>query len=249
MSGKLLFWDTEFTMSTVRGYGTKWDYQVREIVEHQKLMCYQYAWDDGKVHFVSWHDFRTYKQFLKSLSDLLDEANDTVAHNGVGFDNPMVNTQFAMHGIKLPSPYRTIDTLLHARRIWKFPSNSLNDLGEFLHLGSKEKVTYAHLQDEFMTRGASTRCKNAMKRYGVQDVELLRQIYYVERPQIKNHPNLAVVAGDKDACPKCLGHNVHVKKYWYTNAQKYVQYYCDDCKSYPSARLAEKTEKTLLVNR
>lgn len=239
MEIKPLFWDTEFSRSVVEGYGTKWEYKVVKIVRQQRMMCYAYAFGDDPVTFVGRHQFRTYKAFLQSLADILSKAYIDVAHNGVRFDNPMVNTQFTLHGIPIPSPHQSVDTLLIARRLWKFPSNSLKDLGQFLGLGDKEEITYADLEDEYMTANPSKECIDAMERYTKKDVELVRKIYYVERPSIKTHPNMATLSGKGFACPRCAGTSLQARGKRYTNVNVYQQYRCNNCGHWSRERVAE----------
>lgn len=201
---KILFWDTEVSRSVVEGYGPKWDYKVVKYVRQQQLMCYAYKWmGEKRIHYVSVHDFENYKDFVQSLANLLSEADVSVAHNGNRFDDPMSNTFFVTNGIHVPSPRKSVDTLQVARSKFRFPSNSLRDLGEYLGLGHKEDITYAELEDEFLSDHCPRRVERLMSKYVKKDVELLEKIYYVLRPYMSTHPNLAVLMRKPGVCPKC----------------------------------------------
>lgn len=248
----LLFYDLEVSRAIAEGYGSKWEFKVVKFIRPQLLMCYAYKWlGDKKPTFVSMHDFKTYKQFVQSLSDLLSSAPIAVAHNAVRFDNKMSNTFFITEDITPPSPFKTIDTLQVARSAFKFPSNSLNDLADYLGLGKKEQVTYAELEDDFMTKRPSGRVLRLMKRYNNKDVELLEKVYLKIRPYIKNHPNMAVYTGDAFACPGCGTADKLQRRGTRTNGLgTYQEWYCKHCDKYPSQRISDKTAiKPELVNR
>ena len=81
----------------------KIDAALFKELEPQKLMCYAYKYlGEESVKFVSMHDFETQAELIQSLADLLDEADITVAHNGINFDDKMANTFFITNGIDIP---------------------------------------------------------------------------------------------------------------------------------------------------
>ena len=71
-------------------------------------------------------------RITKSMYQLFDEASIVIAHNAQNFDVPMLNTRFLRNGLKPPSPYRIIDTLKEAKKIFSFASNKLDYLGQLL---------------------------------------------------------------------------------------------------------------------
>lgn len=235
-----LLYDLEVSRAVAEGYGTKWEFKVVKFIRPQILMCYAYKYlGDKKSTFVSMHDFKTYKGFVQSLADLLNSSPVVIAHNGVDFDNKMSNTFFVTERIDPPKPFRSIDTLKVARSVFKFPSNSLNDLAEFLGLKGKEKITYADLEDEFITK-PSRRVLRLMSRYNRRDVDLLEEVYLIERPYMKNHPNLAVSSGGKFVCPRCQSTDLQKRGTYSRGTGTFQAYKCNNCKSWPSERLSMK---------
>lgn len=238
---KILFFDLEVSRAIVAGYGNKWEFKVVKFLQHQKLMCYAYKFQgDKKITFIHMHQFKTYRDFVQSLADVLSEADIVVAHNLKRFDEPMSNTFFVTEGIKPPTPYKTVDTLLVARRVFKFPSNSLNDLAEHLGIGSKLSITYADLEDDFMSAKPKRKTIKLMDEYNRKDVEILERLYDIELPHMKNHPNVAVY-GDGSGCPAC-GH----PKFWterglrVTSTMRYKSLRCKKCDTPYRERLADK---------
>lgn len=72
---------------------------------------------EKNVHFVSRRDFKTYHDFVKSLQELLDSADVTIAHNGGSFDDKMANRFFVIEGLLPPKPRKTIDTKREAKAL------------------------------------------------------------------------------------------------------------------------------------
>jgi len=201
---KILLYDLEVSRDIVEGYGNKWEFKVVKTIRHQELMCFAYKWlGQRKVHYVSRHDFKTYGEFVEALWHILDEADIAIAHNANKFDNKMANRYFIQSGFGPVSTYKSIDTLQVARSTFKFQSNSLQDLCEYLGLGSKRKITYADLEEDFMSEKPNPKTERLMREYNIQDVVLLEKLYMTLRPYIKNHPNMGDILQGIGLCPKC----------------------------------------------
>lgn len=242
---KILLYDIEVSRDIVEGYGPKHEFRVVKTLRHQELMCFAYKWlGERKVHYVSRHDYATYREFVQALWDILDEADIAIAHNGARFDNKMANRFFVKEGMGPTSPYKTIDTLQVARGAFKFQSNSLNDLAEFLELGAKKKVTYADLEDDFLNN-PTPRVERLMKQYNVQDVVLLEKIYLKLRPYIKNHPNLGDLMRLHGACPKCGSTKLQKRGFNKAAAGDKQRYQCQNCGGWCSEANIKKVGRTV----
>lgn len=250
MKAKIVLYDLEVSRDIVEGYGNKWEFKVVKTIRHQELMCFAYKWlDEKKTHYVSRHDFKTYKAFVQALADVLDEADIAIAHNGVKFDNRMANRFFIKADVLPPSPYKSIDTLQVARSVFKFQSNSLRELGSYLELGDKESVTYSELEDDFMSKKPNSRTHKLMKKYNVQDVILLERIYLKFRPYIKNHPNLGTYSQTHGTCPKCGSDHLQSRGTQVSSVSTYRRLQCQNCGGWSKERLNDKTvEKPDVTN-
>lgn len=237
---KILLYDIEVSRAVVEGYGNKWEFKVIKVKRPQMLMSYSYKWlGEKQVHFRHMHGYPTYKDFVQSLADVLGSSQVRVAHNGINFDDKMANTFFITEGVEIPPPYKSIDTCRVARQKLKFPSNSLNDLGEYLGVGKKEKVTYADIEDDFMSDNPSRKSIKQMEKYNNQDVVLLENVYLKLRPLMTNHPNMAV-QGDAEGCPTCGSHNRQYRGYQFTKTGVYRSVYCKDCGGWYKERTLDK---------
>lgn len=138
---------------------------------------------------------------VKSLWDLLDEADIVVAHNAA-FDTKVMNARFAYHGLPEPSPYKIVCTLKIAKAKFRFPSNKLDSLGEYLGVGRKVDTGGFELW-----AGCYAGDKESFKKmttYNIQDVNLLEDVYLKLRAWDQRHPNVsAYYSDDKERCVVC----------------------------------------------
>lgn len=179
---KILLYDLEVSRAIVEGYWNKYDFSVVKTVRPQILMCYAYKWLGNKqIFFKTIHDYKTCTEFVDSLRTILDECDVAVGHNLKQFDDKMSNRFIIREGLLPPSPYIQIDTLQIARQNFKFQSNRLGELGEYLELGNKEKITYADLEDDFLNNPTWGVIKK-MEKYNKRDVDLLEKVYLKLRP-------------------------------------------------------------------
>lgn len=226
---KKLFFDIEVSRDIVEGYGNKWEFKVVKTVRHQELMCFAYRFEgEKKITYVSRHNFATYKEFVQSLWDLLNEANIVIAHNGNKFDNKMANRFFVKEGFGPVSPYKSVDTLQVARNTFKFQSNSLQDLCEYLGIGSKRKITYADIENDFLNN-PTPKIERLMREYNIQDVVLLEKLYNIFLPFIKNHPNMGDLEQLDGICPKCGSDHLEKRGFNMRRNGKVQRYQCQNC--------------------
>lgn len=147
-------------------------------------------------------------------------------HNADNFDYKKLNAAFLKYGLAPPKPVKMIDTLKAARRIAKFPSNKLDDLGHTLGLGRKLPHTGKHLWTACMN--GDRKAWRKMGAYNIQDVVLLERVYLKLRPYIPNHPNLNLISR-RNACPKCGGKRFWKRGWLYTKTMEKQRLQCTEC--------------------
>lgn len=171
------------------------------------------------------------KRIMLSLYKLLDDCDIVIAHNGIKFDIPKINTRFVLHGIMPPSPYKQIDTLLVARNVFGFTSNRLDYLAKFFGYEGKEHTDFS-LWEECMI--GNQEALDYMLFYNKKDILILEKVYLKLRPHMRNHPNITLYIDEAEmSCPHCGSKHIHPisDKYFMTQAVRYQAYRCDDCKS------------------
>lgn len=190
---------------------------------------------------------------LKTIWNLLDEADMVVAHNGDRFDIPKLNARFIYHGMKPPSPYKQIDTLKVAKYTFNFTSNKLDYLANYLGFGKKADTGGFSLWSGCMDGDPESWAK--MVDYNKKDVVLLEDVYMVMRPWMKNHPNFGVyLESDESMCTACGCTNLisltdREDKYAYTNLGRFELFRCVGCGRHIRGRkcLLDKRKKKGLV--
>src|SRR5882757_2534719 len=233
---KILFFDIENT--PIRGWVWKtWEDNLIRTDHDWYMLSFAAKWaheDDYKVFGLP--DFPRWKKdrecdhdLVKLLHKYLDEADIIVAHNGDAFDIKKSNARFIQHGMNPPSTYKTIDTLKMARTNFKFSSNRLNDLGQYLKVGKKLPHTGADLWFDCM-KGDKPESWVMMKDYNIQDVKLLEEVYYKLRPWAKSHPNMNLWNPKDDvACPKCQSIHVQKRGIEIKVSSRRQRFQCQDC--------------------
>lgn len=251
---RILLYDIETAPNLVHTWGI-YEQNALEVVRPWYILCFAYKWlDESTTHVISLPDFKMhYKKnpesdylIVKELHKLFSEADVIIAHNGNNFDQKKVNARFLVHGFDPPTHYRQIDTLKEARKHFKFDSNRLNDLGVTLELGEKVHTGGYNLWKDCMAGDESA--WKQMKKYNKQDVVLLEKVYKALRPWMDNHPNVSVLRGESNGCPKCGSFDLMKRGIRHNKTTSYQEYQCRICRGYSRSRINLKITTPNYVN-
>lgn len=250
---KIAFLDIE-TAPSLSYHWQRYDVNIgqEQVVSESFILTYSVKYlGNNKVicGFLEPEDVRGEDDYrlTKELFEILNDVDVVVAHNGRAFDLKVINARLIYHGFPPPKPYKTIDTLLIARKYFKFPSNKLNDLCEYLGLTGKIETGGFKLWKGYM-RGDEDAI-DKMVEYNIQDVLILEQLYLKLRAWDTSHFNLNLLA-DEDVCP-CCGSPAfdNVGKLAYTNVNAYETFRCINCgKIFKSRKKIENSKKIKYVN-
>ena len=227
MNPKILLLDVETSPNLAYVWGLfKQNIGIHDLVDSSYVMCWSAKWlGEEEVLFDSMVA-STHKRMLQRIHKLLDNADAVVHYNGSRFDMPVLNKEFIKHDMPPPSPYKNIDLLSTARRKFRFVSNKLDYVAQYLGLGGKVKHPGMQLWIKCMAKDKEA--WEIMEKYNKQDVVLLEQVYDRFLPWIPNHINRSLFC-DSVVCPNC-GSGDHQKRgYHYTQAGKYQRYNCKGC--------------------
>lgn len=244
---KILLLDIETSPVTGYVWGV-YEQNVLKVIEPSKIIMAAWQWlDEAKPYVKGIADYKGYKKGLindralvEDLWKLLDDADIVIAHNASAFDIKKLNARFIAHHLNLPSTYKVIDTLKVAKKYFKFDSNKLDWLGDYLGEGRKESTGGFDLWDKCIQGDPAAWAK--MARYNTQDVRLLLKIYLRLRPYMDNHPNLNIIAKAKAtpidlfACPACRSTHTQQRGFSITKTGSYKRYQCQDCGSWSSSK-------------
>jgi len=231
---RILFFDIE-TAPSKGWFWQMWETNIIEVETPGYMLSFAAKWlGDKQVLVYGLPDFPGYKagvandkRLVMRLAELFSEADVVVAHNGDRFDIITTNTRLVVNGLLPMTPAKSIDTLKVARQKFKFLSNKLDDLGNFLGAGRKTPHTGKDLW--FRCMKGDPKAWKTMKKYNQQDVLLLESVYGKIRPWMTNHPNMNLLLGKTHACPNCGSKNTQRRGVIVTRVSKYQRYHCQSC--------------------
>lgn len=194
-------------------------------------MSLAYRWyGEKKTHFVAfpeevakWED----SSITSVLHELFDEADIVIAHNARKFDNKKTTAAFIRNKMLPPSPYKTIDTLAEFRSKTMFNSNSLDELCRVLGIGRKSSVKHADMWYECMQ--GDEKAWKLMKKYNINDVDLLVDLYEVIRPYMTTGPNIGDIEQTDGVCPHCGSSHLIKQGTKPVRGGVKQRYQCKDC--------------------
>ena len=224
---KRLFFDIETAPMIVLSWGVGKVYLTHNnIIQPGAIICIGYKWaGEKKVRLLQWDREQTDKSMLEEFVPILHEADEICGHNGDRFDIPWVRTRCLYHRIPMMPGLVTIDTLKLARFYFRFPSNRLDAISQFMNHGEKIKTDYelwkAVLRDD-------PKALARMGRYCKHDVNLLEEAQEVMDPYVPARSHIG-----HGICPGCGSENMTESKHRMTAAGYHkVQLQCRDCGKY-----------------
>jgi hypothetical protein len=248
---KRLFFDLEVSGNLCWVWECGWKKTItpESIEKERAIICACWKWEGKKkIHSIEWewkNGFGCDKKVVQKLAEIMNEADEIVAHFGDAFDiRWMKGRNFLHHFDPLPM-YKTYDTCKVARKHFKLNSYKLNYLGEKLFGEGKDKTEYEMWK--MISRGNDTASMRKMVKYCKQDVNLLERVYHEVAKYEPSRIHAGVMSGlDRWTCHHCGSDDVKVSKTRVTPKgmiQKQMQ--CSDCHRYYS--IAHKVWRDYLV--
>ena len=163
-------------------------------------------------------------EIVSSIWRLLDECDVAIAHNGLRFDFTYLNSRFAYHGLGMPSPFKAVDTCRIAKKYFRFPANSLKELGIYLGIDVPKLDTDFQLWIDCME--GKEEAWGYMVEYNTFDVLLLEEVYKRIRAYDKSAPNLALYYEDDEVRDPVTGSTdvVELDALSYTSSSAFKSY-------------------------
>lgn len=245
---KTLLFDIETAPMLAYIWRAKTEYVNPQAIIHEVfLLSWAAAWEgQRKIHgdvltsdeALAQDDSR----IVKSLADMIREADIVVAHFGNGFDIPMLNNRLLLLGQEPLGPIRSIDTKALAAKSFRLASNKLDYLAESLGLGNKLKTDFQWWVDCYHGDEAALK---RMYKYNRKDVTLLGKVYERLKPYVKGLTRLvdADEAENSRACPFCGKDALQKRGYYRTQASTFQQFTCTECGRCSRSRTSLKSKK------
>jgi len=231
---KILLIDIETSFYHFVGWGTYKQYiQHHQITKHQYMLSWAAKWlYDKNIQsdiVTSQEAFeRDDSRILKSIWNLLNEAEIVIGHNVARFDLRKLNWRFKSNGLGPTTPFKIIDTLRVSKAAFFAPSYKQDFFTKYFKLQNKLETDFQLWKD---CEAGDIKALNKMIDYNRHDVIGLEQFYLQIRPFIKNHPNLGILLDD-NVCPVCASTELETTSSVHlTTAYKYPILRCTNCKS------------------
>lgn len=236
---KILFLDIETTPNLAYVWGLwKQNVSIGQIVSSTEMLCFGARWyGQKKVIFKSVHHDGK-EDMLKEVHRLLDEADVLVGWNSKAFDSKHLKRELLEADMLPPSPYKEMDLMLATKSQFKFPSNKLDYVAQTLGVGAK--VQHSGFELWLKCMAGDDKAWREMKKYQLQDVNLLVDLYEKLKPWITSHPNVGLYS-KQDGCVVCGSTRLQSRGYSMTNAGRYQRYQCQDCGKWQRSAKSEET--------
>lgn len=238
-SPKVLLFDIE--TAPMLGYvWSIWEQNISldQLHKDWHILSWSAKWLDDKPDQIMYADQRDAKdvqndkKLLKGIWKLLDEADVVITQNGKSFDHKKLNARFILHGMRPPSSYRHIDTMIIAKKHFAFTSNKLAYLSEKLCIKYK-KLEHKKFPGFSMWLECIAGNKAAwreMEKYNKHDVLALEELYYKLIPW-DNTINFNIYSADTELECQCGNTTFKKNGFAYTSSGKYQRFTCTKCGS------------------
>lgn len=253
-SSRICIFDIETMGERGWFFPPRWETNILHVDHPTHLLSFAWKWlGEPRTYVLGLDDFKGYKKdkhndkaLIERLHALFMEADLMVGHNSKSFDDKIVNGRFVFHGLPPVPEHKVVDTKTAAKKIGRFSSNKLDDLGE--HLGLGRKVKHGDFEELWLgCDEGNPKAWKMMKKYNRQDVILDEKLYLKLLPYITNHPNMALLNNNPDSCPNCGLGPLYKRGIAYTNSGMYQRIQCQNCNSWHRLRTSEKGVKSLYV--
>lgn len=171
---------------------------LNQIRKDWSLMAWGAKWLGEPASKVLYADTRAQKdvrddsKILKTVWQLLNEADIVISQNGQSFDGPKLNAKFMQYKMLPPSPYKHLDTYRVARRVAEFTSNKLEYLTGKLNVKYK-KILHAKYSGMVLwneCEKGNLEAWKEMEKYNKHDVLSTEELYTNLQPWIpQSMPN------------------------------------------------------------
>jgi hypothetical protein len=217
--------------------GYKLNIQPDNIIQERAIICVCYKWEgESKIHSIEWNkgcDKKLLQQFIK----VINSADEVVGQNSDNFDIKWLRTRCLYHGIQAIPVYNSVDTYKLAKQYFRFNSNKLDYMADFMGYGNKSHTTFELWKKIVLENNPISMAK--MVAYCKKDVVLLEKVHQNMKLYVKQKTHTGVLIGhDKATCPSCGSESLASQGYKYTAAgNKVKQMQCRDCHHWSSINL------------
>lgn len=170
--------------------------------ERFDIICIAYRWaHESRTKVLLWDKNQSSAQMVDAFTKIVESADVVIGQNSDAFDVKQVNTQRMLHNQRPIAWPTTEDLRKQVKKHFYVTSSSLEYMSKLLTEGGKDRMEF----DDWLDI-VEKKCPKALKkmaRYCRRDVDKLVEVWNRVQPYITIKANRALIAGIRDACPKC----------------------------------------------
>jgi hypothetical protein len=203
------------------------------VTEWPSTLCFASLWYGPKPEGLPRREFHaTWDGGADAMHEaafrLYDAADIVVTYNGVGFDNKHFASGWIERGLGRPSRWVDVDLLKVARGAFGWESKTLDSVCK--RLGLEPKNDKYEVDVARAAAAGDPAAQRRIKRYNVNDVDIMVPVYERLLPHIKSHPHVAPSVGlEKPTCPRCGSTDVKRTGTYSPGVYNYLSYKCNAC--------------------
>ena len=241
----VLYFDLESSLMGTLTFGI-WNQNISgaRITKHSHLLSNSWAFNDDEPTGVRLtpDEVRDGNDLLVVVDTILaiEKADLIVSFNGKKFDTRLLNTRALYHGLPCPVYPPHLDLMQLAKRSFRFPSNSMQNISKYLGLEGKLSTAGQNLWERCYFWEDYEECDKALEQmlvYGLQDISSTRDLHKRLQGWSKNTPNIGLITKEinnvntKDnhelLCPHCASSDVDkLGSKVYTSVSSFDIYRC-----------------------
>lgn len=241
----ILYFDLESSLMGTLTFGI-WNQNIsgNRITKHSHLLSNSWAFNDEPPQGVrlSPEDVAEGNDLLVVVDTIraIEKADLIISFNGKKFDVPLLKTRALLHElppIKFP-PH--LDLMQEAKRNFRFPSNSMQNISMYLGEHGKLATSGRNLWERCYHYQNYDDCNEAlaqMLEYGLQDIDATRDLHKRLQGWFKSPVNIGLITKEingvntKDnhdlLCPHCSSKDVDkIGSKAYTSVSSFNIYRC-----------------------
>ena len=241
----VLYWDLESSLMGTLTFGL-WNQNIsgNRITKHSHLLSNSWAFNDEPPQGVrlSPEDVAEGNDLLVVVDTIraIEKSDLIISFNGKKFDVPLLKTRALLHGlppIKFP-PH--LDLMQEAKRNFRFPSNSMQNISLYLGEHGKLATSGRNLWERCYHFQNYDDCNDAlaqMLEYGLRDIDATRDLHKRLQGWFKSPVNIGLITKEingvntKDnhdlLCPHCSSKDVDkIGSKAYTSVSSFNIYRC-----------------------
>lgn len=241
----ILYFDLESSLMGTLTFGL-WNQNIsgNRITKHSHLLSNSWAFNDESPQGVrlSPEDVAEGNDLLVVVDTIraIEKADLIISFNGKKFDVPLLKTRALLHGLPPIKFAPHLDLMQEAKRNFRFPSNSMQNISLYLGEHGKLATSGRNLWERCYNHSNYDDCNEAlaqMLEYGLRDIDATRDLHKRLQGWFKSPVNVGLITKEVNGvntkdnhellCSHCGSKDVDkLTSKGYTTTTSYSVYRC-----------------------